>query len=110
MREMVMTSRVRQIAAIAIGAVLLVAAVAIGAPAIGEVPTLADVDRLKLQNLALAMEVARLRAEAAQRDYDQARDAARVLLQQLERPGFTFDPSTLAYRPVPSPAPESSKP
>lgn len=73
-------------------------------------PVLSDVDRLRLQNLALAMEVAKLRAEVAQRDYDQTREAARALLQQLERPGFTFDPSTLTYRPAPSPAPESSKP
>jgi hypothetical protein len=86
-------------AALAIGGFLLAASFGTAAPA---APTLSDVDRLKLQNLALAMEVAKLRAEAAQRDYDQARDAARVLLQQLERPGFTFDPSTLTYRPAPA--------
>lgn len=105
MREMVMTSRVRQIAAIAIGAVLLVAAVAIGAPAIGEVPVLADVDRLRIQALALRMENAELKAQAAQRDYDQARDQLRTVLQQLQKPGFLLDLETLAYRPAPVEAP-----
>lgn len=98
--------RITSIAALVF--VVLLGSVVAGQPR--PTPTLAEIDRLKLQNLALAMEVAKLKADAAQREYDQARDAARALLHQLERPGFTFDPATLTYRPVPSPAPESSKP
>ena len=102
MREMVMCSRVAKSAALAIGGFLLAATFAFGqGSAVGQAPTLSDVDRLKLQNLALAMEVAKLRAEAAQRDYDQSRDQLRALLRTLEQPGYLLDLSTLTYQPAP---------
>lgn len=65
-------------------------------------PTLSDVDRLSLQNLALVMEVAKLRAEVAQRDYDQARERLRALVQAAERPGYVLDLQTLTYQPAPA--------
>lgn len=51
------------------------------------------------------MENAELKAQAAQRDYDQARDQLRTVLQQLQKPGFLLDLETLAYRPAPVEAP-----
>lgn len=60
-------------------------------------PVLGETQKLQLQNLALRLEIAQLRAQAAQRDFDVARAEFATLLKSLEVPGYTFDPQTLAY-------------
>lgn len=82
----------------------VVAAVALwltaGLSATAEAPTVTETERLRVIALSQAMEIAQLKAQAAQRDYDQARAELRAVLAQLERPGYTLDLATLTYRAV----------
>jgi hypothetical protein len=59
-------------------------------------PTLSEVDRLRLQNAILAVELAELRRTQA------IADAQRVL-QALQVPGYTLDLERLVYVPVAPP-------
>ena len=73
-------------------------------------PTVSDLDKQKVQTLALRIENAQLKAQAAQRDFDQARSDLAALVQSLQREGFTLDLQTLTYTKKPEPkAPEKKK-
>lgn len=87
-------------------AVVLVSALGAAAAAIDERPTLTETQKLQIANIAQAIEIAQLKAQMAQRDFDQAREQLRTLVQQLDRPGFVLDLPTLSYRPVPTEAPK----
>ena len=67
-----------------------------------EAPTLTDVQRLQVQNLTQAIEIAQLRAKAAQHAFDTAKASLLDLLRQLQRPGYTLDVQTLTYTPIPT--------
>lgn len=60
-------------------------------------PTLTEVQKLQIQVLSQRLEIAQLRAQAAQRDFDAARLEITKLLQTLEVEGYTFDIATLSY-------------
>jgi hypothetical protein len=68
-------------------------------------PTLTEIQRLQIQNLSQKLEIAQLRAQAAQRDFDAAREQLTALLQTLTVDGYDLDVSTLTYRPKPTPQP-----
>jgi hypothetical protein len=68
-----------------------------------EVPALTEVSRLQLQNLAQRIELAQLRAQAAQRDFDTARDELGKLVVSLKVDGYTLDLQTLTYTKTPPP-------
>lgn len=82
--------------ALAVGLTLTV-----GLAAVAEAPVLTETDRLRIIALSQAMEIAQLKAQAAQRDYDQARDRMRAFLKSVEQPGYLLDLSTLTYQPAP---------
>lgn len=63
-------------------------------------PVLTDVQRLKIQNLSLRLELAQLKAQAAQRDFDAARVEITALVASFQVEGYTLDLATLTYRPV----------
>ena len=63
-------------------------------------PVLSETQRLQIANTLQTMEIAQLKAQAAQRDFDAALEQLRVLVAGLERPGYTLDMQTLTYRPV----------
>lgn len=85
--------------ALVVAAVVLVLTWAAQA-ATEERPTLNETQRLQIANIAQAMEIAQLKAQAAQRDFTQAQEQLRGLVQSLQREGFTLDLQTLTYRPV----------
>jgi hypothetical protein len=60
-------------------------------------PTLTELQKLKLQNLTQRLEIAQLRAQAVQRDFDTARGELTQLLQSFEVKGYTFNVETLTY-------------
>lgn len=77
-------------------------------------PALTEVQKLTLQTLLQRIEIAQLRAQAAQRDFEQARDEAQKLLSVLQVPGYTLDLQTGVYTVTPPKAgekkPEPPKP
>lgn len=75
-------------------------AISIPAHAQEGIPAISETQRLQIANISQALELAQLRAQLAQRDFDQARERLRVLLLQLERPGYVFDVQTMTYRAV----------
>lgn len=80
---------------------LCVALLVLTAPVLAQdaqAPTLTEVQRLKVQTLAQRMEIAQLRAQQAQRDFDDARAQLATLLQSLQVEGYVLDLSTLTYR------------
>lgn len=68
-------------------------------------PTVTEAQGLKIRLLVSQLENAQLRAQAAQRDFDAARDELTKLTQSLAVPGYDFDVSTLTYKPTPKPRP-----
>ena len=80
--------------------VLLLVFVAVPAHGQSGAPTVPELDQLRIRVQVQAIEIAQLRAQAAQRDFDQAREQLRVLVAGLERPGYTLDMQTLTYRPI----------
>jgi hypothetical protein len=68
-------------------------------------PTLTEAQALKIKLLVSQLENAQLRAQAAQRDFDAARDELMKLTQSVAVPGYDFDVSTLTYKPTPKPRP-----
>jgi len=86
------------IAGLVLGALL--AFVVIAAP---QGPSLTEVQRLQIQNLTQRLELAQLRAQAAQHDFDEARAALTTLLKSLEVDGYDLDVGTLTYRKKPDP-------
>lgn len=66
-----------------------------------ESPTLSEVNRLKLQEAVHRMEIAQLKAQIAQRDFDTAKTDYDALMGTLKIEGWTLDLSTLTYQKVP---------
>lgn len=79
-----------------------IAVVGVSMPAHAQegIPAISETQRLQITNISQALELAQLRAQLAQRDFDQARERLRALLLQLERPGYVFDVQTMTYRAV----------
>lgn len=69
--------------------------------AAAEAPALSDLQRLQMLTLVQRMQIAELKAQAAQRDWDQARAELIALGRRLEVPGYELDVMTQTYRPVP---------
>lgn len=65
-------------------------------------PALTEVQRLTIQNLSQQLEIAQLKAQAAQRDFDAARASIATLVKNLQVPGYTLDLNTLSYSPIPT--------
>lgn len=64
------------------------------------VPTLTDVQTLRVQN-------ALLRVQLAASELERAREAANALIHALQQPGFDLDLERLVYVPKKSSAPET---
>lgn len=62
-------------------------------------PSLTDVQKLQLQNLAQSIELAQLRAQVAQAEFDKARLAIGELVKTLQKDGYDLDLQTLTYVP-----------
>jgi hypothetical protein len=72
----------------------------LASPLVGQTqaPTLTELDKLRMTNALLVTELAKLRAEQARREYEQAVDDARNILRTLQREGYTLDLQTMTYR------------
>jgi hypothetical protein len=81
-----------------------------GTPAPEDAPTLTEVQRLQIQNLAQRIELAQLRAQAAQREFDTAREQIQKLVSSLQVDGYTLNLETLSYTPTPAPAVNQAPP
>lgn len=64
-------------------------------------PVLTDMQRLQFRSLSQQLEIAQLKAQLAQHDFDAARDAIGKLVLSLRIDGYTLDLATLTYRPNP---------
>lgn len=73
-------------------------------------PALTELQRLQVQTLTQAIEIAQLKALAAKRDFDEAKQSLQALVQQLQRPGYTLDLQTMTYLPDPSAETPPAKP
>ena len=60
-------------------------------------PELSDVQKLTIQNLALSLDNAQLRAQQAQWNFDVAREAIGKLVHSLQVDGWTLDLQRLEY-------------
>lgn len=80
--------------------VLLVMVVSLSAHA-AEAPVLTDVQTLKLQNAILRVQLTEARVRSAQIEFEQARQAANVLIHGLQQPGYALDLDRLVYVPKP---------
>ena len=63
------------------------------------VPTLDEVNKLKIQNVLLRIELAQRQAQQAQTDFEKARADAQTLIQGLQVPDYELDLQTFTYRP-----------
>ena len=63
-----------------------------------EAPHATELQRLQIQEQLHLMEIAQLKAQAAQRDFDMARAELTRLLQAMQVPGYTFDLQTKTYQ------------
>jgi hypothetical protein len=61
-------------------------------------PTLSEIQKLQIQNVAQRIELAQLRAQAAQREFEAARGDLSKLITTLKVEGYTLDLETLSYR------------
>jgi hypothetical protein len=77
--------------------VAVVLALACGTRAQDTAPTLTDVQKLTIQNLAQRIEIAQLRAQQAQAEFDKARQAIGKLVQSLQVEGYELRLETLEY-------------
>lgn len=82
-------------------AMLLVGTV-VGAQA--PAPTLTEMKKLQLRNITQRMEIAQLRAQAAQRDFEGAREELMKVLGTVKVEGYTLDLGTLVYQKEQTPA------
>jgi predicted negative regulator of RcsB-dependent stress response len=73
-------------------------------PAAKADPVLAEVDKLKVQNVLLRIELAQRTIQQAQADFEKARTEAQSLIQGLQVPGYTLDLQTLTYTAAKPPA------
>lgn len=60
-------------------------------------PVLTNEQKLQLQTVAQRLEIAQLKAQMAQKDFDAARTELQVLMKMLEKEGYTLDFEKLAY-------------
>lgn len=60
-------------------------------------PILTETQKLQLQNVSQRLEIAQLKAQAAQRDFDAARIDLQALLKTLEKEDYVLDLQTLTY-------------
>lgn len=74
-------------------------------------PALTVEQKQAIQILAQRIELAQLRAQAAQSDFDKARGELAGLLQSLHKDGFDLNLQTMEYtkKPEPPKAPEKKK-
>jgi hypothetical protein len=75
---------------------LALALLVVQAPA--PAPALSEVDRLKLQNIAQRIEIAQLKYQAAQREFEGARGDLTKLMEALKVEGYTLDLATMTYQ------------
>lgn len=66
----------------------------------GQAPVLTDLQRLQVTTVLQAIELAQLRAQLAQKDFDAARQQLAELARRLERPGWELDLQAMTYRPA----------
>lgn len=71
-------------------------------------PTLTETQKLQFRNLSQQIEIAQLRAQLAQRDFEMARRDMAQLAASLAVKGFTLDVASLTYRADP-PSDDSQK-
>ena len=64
-------------------------------------PVLSEIDKLKVQNVMLRIELAQRQAQQAQADFDKARGEAQTLIQGLQVPGWELDLQLFTYKPKP---------
>jgi len=62
-------------------------------------PTLTTEQKQAIQIQAQRIEIAQLRAQAAQAEFDKARTEIAALVQSLQKEGFDLDLQTLSYTP-----------
>ena len=75
-------------------ALLVVASVSVAQE---KAPTLTAEQKLQLQVISQKLEIAQLKAQAAQRDFDAARADLQALLKALDKEGYTLDLQLLTY-------------
>ena len=68
---------------------------------VNPVPVLTELQQLQFRALSQQLEIAQLKAQLAQHDFDAARDAIGKLVLSLRIDGYTLDLATLTYRPNP---------
>lgn len=73
-----------------------VAAQAPTTPPTDPIPTLTLEQRQSVQLHVKDLEIALLKAQSAQKDYDAAKEALTRLAQELQRPGYTLDLQAVA--------------
>lgn len=60
-------------------------------------PALSEVQRLKFQTIAQRIEIAQLKAQAAQAEFEKARADLAKLVDESKVDGYTLDLTTLTY-------------
>jgi len=65
-----------------------------------EPPALSEIEKLKIDNLAKRLEIAQLKAQNAQADFDKARTEITQLVASLQKDGYELDLQTLTYKKV----------
>ena len=60
-------------------------------------PELSEVQRLKIQTLAQRIELAQLRYQMAQKDFDAAREELQTMVKGLQVDGYTLDLQNFIY-------------
>ena len=73
----------------------------VGVAGAAEAPTLTDAQRWQVTAVMQRIELAQLRAQLAQRDFDQAKAELLGLAKALHVEGFDLDLATMTYRAVP---------
>lgn len=72
-------------------------------------PSLTEVQKLQIQNLAQRIELAQLRARIAESEFNAARQELQAKIATLQVDGYRLDLETMAYVPNP-PAPPKKDP
>jgi hypothetical protein len=65
-------------------------------------PVLSTEHKLQFQNVMKDLEIARLKYDAAQRDFADAQRAAAALVEQTKVAGYDLDLTTFNYTPLPA--------
>jgi hypothetical protein len=69
-------------------------------PLVPPPPSLSELNRLKLQNVVHRMEIAQLRSQVAERDFQTAKSEYDELMKALAIEGYTLDLQSLTYQKV----------